>query len=295
MRKYKKNRPYEDEILDKLHKVQLKILSDFIAVCEKYNLRYFAVYGTAIGAVRHHGFIPWDDDIDVAMLREDYDQFCKVFHKELGGDYNLLTPEIDGRYACTVTHIQKKGTKFISESSQDLKCEQCIFMDIFPLDYVAGDKRAALKQARQANIFGRLLFLVGTAYPVIPYKGLKGTMAAYACWLIHYALKLLGIKPQFLYGKYVAAAIHYNESPEKSEYVTSFEYAGGLKDRVKKDDLFPLKRVPFENLEINIPANNHDFLTKVYGDYMKIPPKEERVNHMPLVIQFEGEEPIHGM
>lgn len=294
MRKYE-NRLYEDEILNKLHKVQLKILSDFIAVCEKYNLRYFAVYGTSIGAVRHQGFIPWDDDIDVAMLREDYDKFCKVFQKELGEDYNLLTPEIDGRYACTVTHIQKKGTKFISEFSKDLKCEQCIFMDIFPLDYVAADKKAALKQARDSNILGRLLFLSGTAYPFIPCKGIKGKIAEYVCWIIHHVLKVLRVKPQFLYKKYVSTVTKYNNASDKSEYVTSFEYAGGLKDRVKKEDLFPLKRVPFENLEINIPANNHEFLTKVYGDYMKIPPKEDRVNHMPLIIQFEGEEPIHGL
>ena len=77
--------------------------------------------------------------------------------------------------------------------------------------------------------------------------------------------------------------------------MTSFEYAGGLKDKVKKTDLFPLKTVPFEDICVNIPANNHEFLSKVYGDYMRIPPKEERINHMPLIIQFEGEEPIRGM
>ena len=92
----------------------MEILSDFIGVCQKYNLTYFVVYGTAIGAVRHSGFIPWDDDIDVGMLREDYNKFFEVFQDELGEKYNLLTPEIDGRYACTVTHIQRKGTKFVS-------------------------------------------------------------------------------------------------------------------------------------------------------------------------------------
>ena len=87
----------------------------------------------------------------------------------------------------------------------------------------------------------------------------------------------------------------YNNTFAKSEYVTSFEYAGGLKDRVKRKELFPLQKVAFEGMEVNIPANNHEFLTKVYGDYMKIPPKEEQVNHMPLVIQFEGEKAIYGM
>lgn len=288
MRKYDKSKMYEPDVLDKLHNVQLQILRDFIKVCEKYNLPYFAVYGTAIGAVRHQGFIPWDDDIDVAMLREDYDKFCKVFQKELGQEYNLLTPEIDGRYACTVTHIQRKGTKFISEASQDLKCEQCIFMDIFPLDYVAKKKKDALRQSRMTNIFGRLLFLAGTAYPVIPYGGVKGKAAAIICWAIHYILVLFRVKPAYLYKKYLSIATKYNNA-DKSTYVTSFEYAGGLKDRVKKADLFPLKKVSFEDLHVNIPANNHEFLSKVYGDYMKIPPKEQQINHMPLVIDF-GEE-----
>ena len=286
-KRYQIRRKYDKKVLTKLHEVQLHILADFMNVCEKYNLPYFVVYGTAIGAVRHHGFIPWDDDIDVAMLREDYDKFCKVFQKELGQEYNLLTPEIDGRYACTVTHIQRKGTKFISEASQDLKCEQCIFMDIFPLDYVAKKKKDALRQSRMTNIFGRLLFLSGTAYPVIPYNGVKGKAAAIICWVIHYILVLFRIKPAYLYKKYLSIATKYNNA-DKSAYVTSFEYAGGLKDRVKKADLFPLKKAPFEDLEVNVPANNHEFLTKVYGDYMKIPPKEQQINHMPLVIEFES-------
>lgn len=287
-KRYQIRRKYDKKVLTKLHEVQLHILADFKNVCEKYDLSYFVVYGTAIGAVRHQGFIPWDDDIDVAMLREDYDKFCEVFQKELGEKYNLLTPEIDGRYACTVTHIQRKGTKFISEASQDLKCEQCIFMDIFPLDYVAKKKKEALRQSRMTNIYGRLLFLAGTAYPVIPYDGVKGKAAVIICWTIHYILVLFRIKPAYLYKKYLSIATRYNNA-DKSAYVTSFEYAGGLKDRVKKEDLFPLKKVPFEDIQVNIPANNHEFLTKVYGDYMKIPPKEQQINHMPLVIDF-GEE-----
>lgn len=292
-KRYKEARGYDDVVLEKLHRVQLEILSDFIGVCQKYHLTYFVVYGTAIGAVRHSGFIPWDDDIDVGMLREDYNKFFEVFQDELGEKYNLLTPEIDGRYACTVTHIQRKGTKFVSEASQDLKCEQCIFMDIFPFDYVAADQKAAVKQGRKANVLGKLLFLAGTAYPVIPLQGVKGAAARLGCKLIHTGLKIFRVTPEKIYKKYVKDATAYNNSSEKSEYVTSFEYAGSLKDRIKKNELFPMKEVQFENLRVNIPANNHEFLSKVYGDYMQIPPENERVNHMPLIIQFEGEDPIY--
>lgn len=287
--RYNEKRAYEPEVLEKLHHVQLEILNDFIYVCEKYGLTYFVVYGTAIGAVRHGGFIPWDDDIDVAMLREDYNKFFEVFQNELGEQYNLLTPEIDGRYACTVTHIQKKGTRFVSEASQDLKCEQCIFMDIFPLDYVAADKKAAIRQGRKANILGRLLFLAGTAYPVIPYKGLKKAIAGVICKVVHYVLKICRITPTWIYKKYIETATKYNDSNEKSDYITSFEYIGCLKDKIREKDLFPMKKVQFENLQVNIPANNHEFLTKVYGDYMTLPPENQRINHMPLVIDFGKE------
>ena len=152
------SKPYEKEVLNRLHHVQLEILKDFSVVCQKHSLPYFAIYGTAIGAVRHGGFIPWDDDIDVGMLREDYNRFCKIFEQELGHKYKLLTPEMDGRYACTVTHIQKRGTKFISQVSQNLKCEQCIFMDVFPFDCVAEDIKEQKKQAQKANFLSDCYF-----------------------------------------------------------------------------------------------------------------------------------------
>ena len=110
-----KRQGYDDAVLEKLHRVQLEILSDFIGVCKKYNLTYFVVYGTAIGAVRHSGFIPWDDDIDVGMLREDYNKFFEVFQDELGEKYNLLTPEIDGRYACTDVYKRQRDGRVLAE------------------------------------------------------------------------------------------------------------------------------------------------------------------------------------
>ena len=223
-----------------------------------------------------------------------YDKFMEIFSKEMSDKYNLLTPQIDGRYSCTVTHIQRKNTKFVSEVTQDLKCEQCIFMDIFPFDYVPRDRKKQVAQSRKANILGKLLFLSGNPNPIIDYDGIKGEIMSLGCRLAYVALKLLRIKPSWIYKKYVDNATKYNKSDEKGRYVTSYEYVGSLKDKIVAKDIFPLKKVPFENTEINIPNNNDKFLKKVYGDYMKIPPENERVNHMPLIIQFEGEEPIYA-
>ena len=98
MKNIKRNKEYEPEILQKLHTLQLEMLSDLQKICEKYNLEYFAVFGTALGAVRHKGFIPWDDDIDVGMLRKDYDIFIQVAEKEMGDKYQIMTPEIEKKY-----------------------------------------------------------------------------------------------------------------------------------------------------------------------------------------------------
>ena len=293
MKKYNKSQSYDPEVLEKIHNVHRQIMKDFTEVCEKYGLSCFAVYGTAIGAVRHGGFIPWDDDVDMAMLREDYDKFFKVFPKELKEKYNLLTPERDERYACTVTHLQRRGTVFISEMSQDLKCEHGIYMDIFPLDYVAEGRIRQMLQGLTANFWGKILFLAGSSKPVITYRGIVGEAMSLICRCVHHLIRIFRISPRWFYRRYMKTATKYNHSRKRSEYVTSFEYMGCLKDKIKRKEIFPLKKVPFEDMEVNLPHNNHEFLSKVYGNYMKLPPKDERVNHMPLVIQFEGEKPIY--
>ena len=285
MKRYQSKKEYEPEVLKRLHEVQVEILNDFIRTCDKHNLKYFAVYGTALGAVRHQGFIPWDDDIDVGMLREDYYRFFEVFEEELGHKYTLLTPEIDERYACTVTHIQKKGTKFISEDSQDLKCERGIFMDIFPYDYIADSNKARRKQELATLFWGKLLFLSGTAYPYIPIEGIIGRLAGLVCILIHGVLTLLNVSPKTLYRQYLKHAKTYNTKGSK-KYITSFENPGAVKNKIYEDDMYPFQKVKFESTEIYIPANNHEIMTSIYGDYMQLPPKDKRVNHRPLVIDF---------
>ena len=167
MEKINRSKPYKKEVLEHLHRVQIEMIQDLDRVCKKYEIPYFAAFGTALGAVRHQGFIPWDDDTDVGMLRKDYDRFLEIAEKELGDHYRVLTPEVDKRYACNVTKLQRKGTVFISHLSKNLKCEQCIFIDIFPFDCVAPTKKLAKRQWFMTTFLDRLLYLCGTPYPVI--------------------------------------------------------------------------------------------------------------------------------
>ncbi len=224
------------------------------------------------------------------MMRKDYEKFLKIAPKEMGEKYKLLTPEIDKNYACNVTHLQRKGTKFVAEFSKDMKCDLCIDLDIFPLDGLAPTKKKAKRQAFTAMVYGKLLFLCGTPHPVINLEGLAGTAAGAVCAAVHYAMKLFHVSPRFLYRRFERAARKYEHMETK--YVTTFAGMNPLKKRLRRDGIFPLQKVPFEDTEVYLPHNNQEFLTAVYGDYMQVPPVEKQVNHIPYILQFENEKPV---
>lgn len=278
---------YDPETLKHLQDVYLMMLKDFIKVCDENQIEYFLDGGSALGAVRHQGFIPWDDDIDVGMMRDDYEIFIRVVEREMGDKYQILTPEIDKRYACNVTKFQRKGTKFVSHLSEKLECEQCIFIDIFPFDCVAPTVRKAKRQQLRTLFLDRLLYLCGTAYPIIPYTGVKHAMAAGICWCVHYATKILRVSPKKIYQLFEKESKRYNR--EKTGVVTTFGEAISLRYRLPFDRMLPIEVIPFENVTINVLNNNIEHLEKTYGDYMKMPPLNQRVNHAPYIIEFGDE------
>ncbi|MDU4937992.1 MAG: LicD family protein [Clostridium sp.] len=275
---------YEESTLKKLQGIQLGILKDFIDVCKKYDLKYFLIFGTAIGAARHKGFIPWDDDIDIGMLRSDYDKFIDIMDKEMGEKYKLLTPEIDSRYACMVTHLQKKNTKFISHNSQDLKCDLCIDIDIFIYDNLSDDEVERKSQLKRGWFLGKLLYLVGTPKPNIPLKGLSYWVSRIICYCTHYILKIFNIKANKVYGWANKIAAKYNEN--KTKYVTTFASQNPQNVILSYDEIFPLKEVDFEEIKVTVIKNNHEYLTRIYGDYMQLPPEDKRVNHSPVFLEM---------
>ena len=284
MENIKRNKEYEPKVLERLHALQLEMLQDLQTICEKYDLQYFAVFGTALGAVRHKGFIPWDDDIDVGMLRKDYDVFIQVVEKEMGDKYQIMTPEVDKNYACCVTKFQRKGTKFISYLSDKLDCEQCIFIDIFPFDCIAPTKKKAKQQQLITLFLDRLIYLCGSAHPIIPYSGIKYHMAEGICWCAHYITKIFHISPKAIYRVFVKQCTKYNKAT--TNVVTSFGDGCSLKYRSAVNEMFPLKETEFENMKIKMMNNDDEHLKRTYGDYMQLPPVEQRINHAPYIIEF---------
>lgn len=276
---------YDKEELDKLKKAELNILYDFIQVCEKYHLNYFLIWGTAIGAVRHGGFIPWDDDIDVGMLREDYNRFLEVWEQELGDRYYFTTPVTMKGYAGMIPKLQRKGTTFIPNASRTMKCELCMHIDIFIYDNMDDDELIAKKKIKATRRLAHIVFLCGSPYPIITMKGLIGVCAKVACFFVHYMFRFLHISPAKLYQRFEAISVSANDKDTKE--ITTYQSVAAFRNSITREDIFPLQDIQFEDLTVKIPNHNDKILRQAYkGDYMTLPKEEDRVNHGAYKIDF---------
>ena len=132
---------YSQEQLQKMQEVELDLFKAFIEVCEKLQLKYYLLGGTLLGAVRHKGFIPWDDDIDVGMPRKDYEIFIQKAQDLLPEHYFVQNCYTDGKLPMAFCKIRNSNTTFIETSVKDFKINHGIFIDIFPLDYYPQDKK----------------------------------------------------------------------------------------------------------------------------------------------------------
>ena len=121
--------------IEKLKGIELQLLDAFVSACEQLNIDYYILAGTLIGAVRHKGFIPWDDDIDIGMFRKDYDIFLEEGQKLLPKDVFLQTFITDKEYPTYFAKLRKSNTTFIEKSVSKLKMNHGVYLDIFPLDY----------------------------------------------------------------------------------------------------------------------------------------------------------------
>lgn len=277
-------REYDAATLKRLQELELGILSDFIQLCDENEIDYFGVGGTAIGVVRHGGFIPWDDDIDVGLTRENYDKFLKAAAAYKPEKYRVVNAMTEPNYPLPTTRWVLRGTKFKEECFKDLDCELGIFLDIYCFDRIADDENKMRRQGWTAWFWGKLLILRSIGDPVLYMDGWKAGLVRFACKVAHFGLKVFRVSPRFLYRQAEKAARRYEH--EKTERVAYFFDPTPFTSIMRLEHVEPTKLMKYEGMDMRFPGKVEKYLEVRYGDYMTLPPEDKRHNHPPHDFSF---------
>ncbi|MDN5557811.1 MAG: LicD family protein [Ruaniaceae bacterium] len=274
---------YDDQDqLKTVQRVSTKILAELDRVCRKLEIPYVIYAGTAIGAVRHGGFIPWDDDVDIAMPRHAYERFLAEAPGVMSDHYLINNTYTAPGFPSTCSHFGLKGTLFIPEFYRNATYRTPMSIDVFPFDNVSDDEKKFAAQIRRTWIWGRLKFIRATPTPYLSFGGPKALLVHSACFAAHWGMRLLRMSPEFIQRKWEGAARAYEH--ETTERMTDFTDRFPRSWAVTHDDLFPAIDVPFEDIVVKLPRNYDSILTSGYGDYMQLPPVHERKNHRPCLV-----------
>lgn len=270
-----------DVELRELQLSQLEILKETDKICRENNIKYYMIAGTLLGAVRHKGFIPWDLDIDIAMLRVDYDKFIKCCKKDLSSSYFLQNYQTDIDFYPALSRICKNGTYIDWEHSKHLRCHKGIHIDIFPLDNVPDDQQMRDRQRRQLLLLDNIM-VYKAAY--IYDKGIFNWKA-----IIKRSIRfvLAPVSLRFIQGMRERVMTKY--SGTETMFVCSTASRYGYDKQVMEKSIYgdPVF-LDFEEGFFPAPQMWREYLTKLYGDYMQLPPVEKRLGiEDPLLLEIK--------
>lgn len=239
---------------------QLEMLKSLDKVFKESGIRYFAIGGTALGAVRHSGFIPWDDDIDIAMLREDYEKFLRLQPK-LDKNHFILNHDTDRNYPLYFSKVVDLNVPFFESDLIKYDFPKNIFIDIFPWDQVDDWKKRKEYLNKIRKKFKR----------AVPRN--RGNLLDH---LKYYAYQLMN--------GFESSHSLYKRLDQVSQALADGDHDTWghpmFNDVLKHDQIFPLRYLPFEDFRMPVPHKCEEYLAFKYGDYMTLPEEKDRVNHL---------------
>ena len=273
---------YYQENLKKLQNMQKGILDEVHKICIDNKIEYFLIDGTLLGAVRHDGFIPWDDDIDIGMTRENFEKFNNIAPKYLGDGYQLQNFKTDRKTPFAYSKVRKKGTKFVEYCNRNINMMNGVYIDIFPFDNVPNDEKERKRHFKKVKFLLKLFIYSSTPDITEKPHNLKLKLKYIIRRFIHYISKLV---PK----SYITRMLNKETTKYKGMntiYKSSLLCGVYMWDFISVEDLYPIKNINFEG-NLYMSPNNHDnYLKTVYGEYRKLPPKEKRKGHAPYIFKI---------
>lgn len=265
---------YPSALLRAVHAVQLELLKELDRICRVYNLRYMAIHGTLLGAIRHHGFIPWDDDVDVAMPREDYDQLLSLGNACFRNGFFLQTPR--NNYGCFYggySKLRRDGTMASEPQNYKNSCHQGIWIDILPLDNCPEAGKAQRKLQKRISFLQRIVFAKVYELPQYIPQDVRGSRIS-----LYYLLAKCTRRRNLL--KKIDSLCRNQVSSTLQGILVC--YYGSRENK----NIWPVVTVEdtvetrFEDMMIPVPVGWEEILRNRYGDdYMSPPPVEKRYRH----------------
>lgn len=271
----------QEDALKKLQAIELEILLAINELCQKEGISWFMTGGTLLGAVRHGGFIPWDDDVDIAMLREDYDRFLERAEKHLPEGYSLHTVHNTPGHGALFAKVYKDGTRFENRETRGAGCPQGVFVDVFPYDRIPDDPRLRSKVIKRSRHNQRMSYLYHTPDVNVPHRGTLGRIERVACSAGHRALQSMAKDAQVFAGRRDRIV---DSLPSDSSNVCL--YLGFDTRPLDVSRLLPIQSITFEGHDLPAPCDAEYCLKRMYGDWRILPAPEERHTHLPLLIDF---------
>ncbi len=253
---------YDDELIQKVRSIQIELLQKLVDVCHANGLRPFLIYGSLLGCVRNNGFIPGDDDIDVALMRDDYDQLMSLTDA-FGDEYFLQTPLNDDCFYGGYAKLRKNGTTCVIPENWYKNCNEGIFIDIFPVDFAYSDKTKERQKLRRIRLLQRLLYAKSYGF----FRNFKDMTLL--VWKAYKYAGMLKTRAQLVSAFDNTVKSHDDSS--KCCIYTHYLGQGEIVPQISRDFSFSaelvrdFQKVNFEGVEIDIPCGWKELLVKRYG------------------------------